>query len=151
MRSARTFRRPHVAADRRGISALEFGLIGGLLATLLLGAWDIGNAAQQQIRLHEALRAAAEYARSFPTDTTGITSAVSGALPGGWTDASVAAPVASCACWNASSGSSASSTCTCPTGETLERFLTLGVSRPFSAMLFRSLTLVSSSYVLRYQ
>ena len=151
MRSARASWRSRLARDRRGVSALEFGLIGGLLATLLIGTWDIGNAAQQRIRLQEALRAAAEYARSFPTDTAGISGAVIGALPAGWADASVAAPVATCACWDSASGSVASSTCTCPTGETLQRFLTLGVSRPFSAMLVKSITLVSASYVLRYQ
>ena len=137
--------------DRRGAAALEFGVVAGLLVILLLGVWDLGNAAQQEIRMQEALRAAAEYARSFPTNTTGISAAITAALPSDWTNVTVATPVDSCACWAPGTGTTASSNCSCPSGTTLARFLTLAASRPFSAMLIQSLTSISASYVLRYQ
>jgi Flp pilus assembly protein TadG len=117
--------------DRRGASALEFGAVGAVLAGLLLGVWDVGNAVQQQIRLTEALRAAAEYARSFPTDSTGISDAVTRALPSGWTNVTV-------------------SVCAAPTC-TPQGFISLSASRPFSAALIRSITSISASYVIRYQ
>lgn len=140
-----------LARDRRGISALEFGLVGGVLVVLVLSVWDLGSAAQQEIRLQEALRAAAQYASSFPTDTAGISNAVTNALPAGWADVSVATPTNSCACWSSSGGTAASSTCSCPTGTVLERMITLGVSRPFSPLLIQSITSISASYVVRYQ
>lgn len=140
-----------LARDRRGVSALEFGLIAGVLATILLSVWDIGNAMQQEIRLEQALRAAAQYAQSFPTDTAGITAAVTNAVPAGWSDVSVAAPSSACYCASSGSAAVASPGCTCPSGETLERFLTLGASRPYSAALLTSITTLSGTYVLRYQ
>jgi Flp pilus assembly protein TadG len=140
-----------LARDRRGVSALEFALVAGILATILLGVWDLGNAAQQQIRMQEALRAAAQYALSFPTDSTGIRNAVTAALPSGWTNVSVSTPTSSCSCWSASGGTTTSSTCSCPSGSTLQRFITLGVSRPFSPMLLSSITSVSARYAIRYQ
>ena len=39
--------------DRCGVSAIEFAIIGSLLATLMLGAYDLGNAAQQEIQLQD--------------------------------------------------------------------------------------------------
>lgn len=141
--------------DRRGIVALEFALIGGMLVMVMLAVWDIGNAAQQTIRLHEALHAAGQYALSFPTDQTGIRRAVTNALPSGWTNVTVSGPAYSCTCWS-SSGSSADPSgtapaCSCPDGLTVEEFLQIGASRPLAPLLIQTLSAASASYVVRFQ
>jgi Flp pilus assembly protein TadG len=71
--------------DRRGVSAIEFAIIAPIMVTLMLGAYDVGNAALQQIRLQEAVRSGGAYAISWPTDLSGIQTAVSDALPAGMT------------------------------------------------------------------
>ena len=70
--------------DRRGVSAIEFALIGSLLAMLMLAAFDFGKAILQEIQLQEAVRAGGVYATNQPTDVGGIQNAVASALPSGW-------------------------------------------------------------------
>ena len=48
------------------------------MASLLLSTYDIGNAVQQQLQLEQALRAAGQYAMSFPTQTGGLNSTNNG-------------------------------------------------------------------------
>ena len=68
--------------DRRGVAALEFAIIGPIMVTLLmLGIYDLGNAAQQQISLHEAVRAGGAYALNHPTEMGKIQDIVKNSLP----------------------------------------------------------------------
>lgn len=144
--------------DKRGISTIEFALILPILLTTMLFTYDLGNLAQQKIWLTESVRAGGAYASIFPTDSTGITNAVTNALVG-WNDTTVAAPVTSCACWSASGGTTSwsdlsdmTASCpACPSG-TVQRFVTLGVSRPFTALFLKSIaTKISASYVIQVQ
>jgi|SRR6185503_16794982 Flp pilus assembly protein TadG len=91
--------------DHRGVSAIEFALIGTILATLMLGAYDLGNAAQQQIQLQEAVRSGGAFAANWPTNVSGIQNAVASALPAAWklTNPGGVATIA-CSCLNASTG-----------------------------------------------
>ena len=75
----------HLPCDRRGVAAIEFAMIGSLTAILVLGAYDFGNAAQQQIQLQEAVRSGGAYAMNHATDVAGIQGVVTNALPSGWT------------------------------------------------------------------
>jgi Flp pilus assembly protein TadG len=71
----------HIRALRRnasGIAAAEFALIAPVMVTLLLSTYDVGNAVQQQLQLQQALRAAGQYAMSFPTQTGGLASTNNG-------------------------------------------------------------------------
>ena len=68
---------------------MEFALIAPILVVAAFATFDLGNAAQQQIELQEAVRAGAVYASSFPTDPTGIAAAVKNAVPASWTDVTV--------------------------------------------------------------
>ena len=140
---------------RRGVAAVEFAVVAGIAVVVMLAVWDLGNAAQQTIRLQEALRAAGQYALAFPTDAGGISNAVTNALPGGWTDVTVSGPNYSCNCWSSSSSSATASgvapDCTCPNGLTLQMFVQIGVMRPFTPALISTLTSVSASYVVRFQ
>jgi Flp pilus assembly protein TadG len=101
--------------DRRGTAALEFMLIALALFTLLLAVAGFGDITQRQIALQEAVRAGGEYARSFPTDQTGIQNAVTQALPSGWTLSGT--PAVTCSCSGAPtlcSGIATGTTCNSP-------------------------------------
>jgi Flp pilus assembly protein TadG len=91
--------------DRRGVSAIEFAVIAPIMATLMLGAYDFGNAAQQQIDLQEAVRAGGAYALNHPTDVSGIQTIVTNSLPNGWTLTNQGAVAAvACSCLNPTNG-----------------------------------------------
>lgn len=84
--------------DQRGVAALEFAVIGGLMVTLMLGAFDFGNAAQEQIALQQAVRSGGEYAVNFPAaPASAIQTAVSTAVANAGLTLS-AAPSVACSC-----------------------------------------------------
>jgi Flp pilus assembly protein TadG len=95
----------HLCRDRRGVAAVEFAIIATIMVTLMLGAYDFGNAAQEQVALQEAVRAGGAYAQSRPSDLTGIRNSVANALPAGWalSNAGGVAAVA-CFCLNPATG-----------------------------------------------
>jgi Flp pilus assembly protein TadG len=145
--------------DCRGIASLEFAIIATLMVIFVLAGFDLGHAAQQRILLQEAVRAGGQYAMSYPfnssgtVNTTAITNAISTALPASWTNATIGTPTASCSCWSSSGGTTASATCTCSGSATLQRYMTLSASRPYSGTGYLSAVLGtnSASYVARFQ
>jgi Flp pilus assembly protein TadG len=82
--------------DQRGTAAIEFMLIAMVLFTLLLAVAGFGDVTQRQVAIQTAVRAGGEYARFFPTDSAGIQTAVTNALPSGWTLSGV--PTVTCSC-----------------------------------------------------
>lgn len=82
--------------NQRGVAAFEFILIAAMVFTLALAGVGIGDVAQRNIAIHTAVRAGGEYARFFPTDQTGIQSAITSALPSGWTLSGT--PTVTCSC-----------------------------------------------------
>lgn len=84
--------------DRRGVAALEFAVIGGIMVTLALGAFDFGNAAQQQIALQQALRSGGEYARDFPAASASTIQAVVSSAASTARLALRATPTVACSC-----------------------------------------------------
>jgi Flp pilus assembly protein TadG len=136
--------------DRKGVSALEFSLVASMMITLMLGAFDFGNAAQQNIQLQEAVRAGGAYALQFPTNVTGIQSAVRGAMPRGWTLSS--APSVVCEC-QGSSGGITTTTCATPScAAGSAKLVKITATMPYSALLFTgALTNNTANYVVRYQ
>jgi len=155
----RAYRR--LLRDRRGMSALELVLVAAVLAPAIIAVVDIGNAAQQQIELQQALRAGGQYAMTFPADpsnTSNVNSAniktvVTAALPSNWTsgstkDITVGASTASCTCYP----SGTSVTCfsgACAAGQTPEGFITLTASTVYSGTFLN--TTINASYVVRFQ
>ncbi|MDR3531989.1 MAG: pilus assembly protein [Rhodopila sp.] len=71
--------------DRRGVSAVEFAIMASVMVMLMLGAYDLGNAAQEQIALQAAVQAGGSYALRYPTNPSSVQNAVTAALPAGWT------------------------------------------------------------------
>ena len=101
--------------DQRGAAAIEFILIALALFTLLLAVAGFGDVTQRQVAIQTAVRAGGEYARFFPTDPTGIQTAVTNALPSGWTLSGV--PTVTCSCAGATtscSGIATGTTCNPP-------------------------------------
>jgi Flp pilus assembly protein TadG len=91
--------------DRRGVSALEFAIVAPVMVTLMLGAYDLGNAAQRQIDLQEAVRSGGAYALNHPTDVSGIRTIVTNSLPAGWTLTNPGGVAAvACSCLNPTAG-----------------------------------------------
>src|ERR1700692_353845 len=52
--------------DRRGVSAVEFGLAAPMFLAALSPVIDLGLAFSQQIRINQAVEAGAQYASSNP-------------------------------------------------------------------------------------
>jgi Flp pilus assembly protein TadG len=133
--------------DRRGVSALEFSVIGLVMVTLMLAAYDIGNAAQEQIALQQAVRAGAAYAQYFPTDLNGIQNAVTNALPAGW--ALNNAPTVSCSC-NGAGYVCNQPPANCPSPVLVTISATMPYS-PISALFANIIPNNTASYVVRIQ
>ena len=137
-----------VLQARRGVAALEFGILASLLIVLLLGGFDVANALQQSIRLRQAVEAGSVYAVQYPGNSSGITSAIQAALPQGWNGTAAI----SCSCVSSSGTASAAPSCpaTCASGS-LQSLMTLSVTMPFSPWLLASLTQVSATNVIQYK
>lgn len=127
-----------------------------VIAIIVLGTYDLGNMISIRTKLDDALHAGGTYAMSYPTSLTNIQSAVTAALPAGWTDVTISTPVVACSCW-ATGGAVTSADCTadpiCPIGQVNQRFITLAVTRPFAPLLLPPATFdsVSTTYVVRVQ
>ncbi len=133
----------------RGVAAAEFALIAPAILTLMLAAYDIGNAVQERMQLEQAVRAGAQYALSWPDDTQGITNAINYALP--WTPTTINVSLA-CWCWSSSAGETESSCpATCPNGSVNRSYVTLTATNNATPFLFSAVTGNSATYVVRVQ
>ncbi|MEO3474539.1 TadE/TadG family type IV pilus assembly protein [Roseomonas sp. CAU 1739] len=125
--------------DRRGVAALEFVLILPVLTLIMITTADLGNALQQSIRLETAARAGAQYAFSYPSDTTGITDQVRNSLTG-WpvgTGITIPTPTLRCVCpGNASVTCANEDVCTVTT----QQFITVSVTRSHTPLLLTPFT-----------
>ena len=149
-----------ISGDRRGVAAIEFAAIGSLTVILMLGAFDFGNAAQQQIQLQEAARSGGAYAMNHATDVSGIQTIVANALPSGWTltNPGGVATVA-CSCLDPSSGNVTSLTgCssanfdTCASGSGIIVSITATMAYTSVDPLFAAaIPQLSATYVTRFQ
>jgi Flp pilus assembly protein TadG len=152
MSTSRTWR---FCRDRRGVSAVEFAMIAPIAATIMLGAFDLGNAAQQQIALQEAVRTGGQYAIHFPTNPTGVKSAVTSALPTGWTLTNPGGvPVVTCSC-NVNGTTTPYSDCSTPPANCTSPMLAIITAtkaytaiEPLVAAAIPSLT---ATYAVRFQ
>jgi Flp pilus assembly protein TadG len=148
---------------RRGISAVEFAFIAPVLAVILFAMVDVGGAAFQYIELVQALSAGSAYAMNHSSDTSGIKAAVTAALPSGWTNVTVGAPLYfcmnsanSCSSPPASSSPIPASTC-CPNGNCASsassgQAIYLTASRPNSSIILSSIgTKLNVCEIARFQ
>jgi Flp pilus assembly protein TadG len=135
--------------DRRGVAALEFSIIGLLMVTFMLAAYDLGNAAQQQVALQQAVRTGGQYALSYPTNPTGVRTAVLRALPASWTLSDPGGvPSVTCTCAGATVSCSSPGNCTPPF------LVTITATMPYQALtpLFAAaIPFNRATYVTRIQ
>ena len=94
-----------LARDRRGMSAVEFGLAAPVSLAMLTPVIDLGLAFSQQIKLNQAIEAGAQYATANPyngtTWATNVSTAITNAQPSLSFTPSVGAE--SCGCPNSTS------------------------------------------------
>jgi Flp pilus assembly protein TadG len=140
--------------DRAGVSAVEFAIVASIMVALVLAAFDFGNAAQTQIRLQQAVRAAGAYAVTCPTDTAGIQTAVTNALPSGWALSS--APGVTCSCLNPGTNATSATVCTAPNcvAPADAKIIKITATMPYTGLaspFFSALASNTASYVVRYQ
>ena len=155
----RIFARYGFPRDRTGISAMEFALIAPVLMTIMLGAFDLGNAAYQYIELDQVVRTGGQYALSNPSDTAGIAAAVSSAATDtGLSSVTVTGPTYFCACDPSGTSRATPVDCTTvptPPCSTPDQFVQIQASSPLQYILFNLSNVLGTnagaSYVARFQ
>ncbi len=156
-------RLPHLLRRRdRGAAALEFVLVMPLLASLMFVAADFGSAMQQAIRLESAARAGAQVALARAASVNEINAAVRASLRG-WQEGTNCGNTGgvtengyclSTAVWCQCSTSAVApaSAVDCnepPTGCTLQQYVSVGVRRPYRAILVVPVTVLTGNVELR--
>lgn len=148
-------RRRAVTHDKRGVAAIEFGMIMAAIVVVVLGTYDIGNYVLQQMKLSAAAAVGGLYAVSYPADTAGTTNAINAALPAGWVgNVAITGPSLSCACWTAGGGqvgASCAANPVCPAGQNIQRFITINLQLNYTPLLVSGLTSTSANYVAQVQ
>lgn len=148
-----------LGSDRRGISAMEFGIVVPAVVIIVTGTYDLGNLITIRSKIDDALHAGGIYAMSYPTDISGMEAAITAAVPSGWTTAgtfTVTTPTVVCSCW-ATGGAVTTSDCNaspiCPTDQVNQRFVTLTATQTYEPLLLPKVSFnsVSSTYVVRVQ
>ncbi len=149
-----------LCGDQRGVSAIEFAFVAPIMLMLMLGAYDLGNAVQQQIDLQEAVRSGGAYAMNHSTDVSGIQTVVTNSLPSGWilTNPGGVAAVA-CSCLNTSTGDvtnlagcTTTNFDTCASGSGLLVSVTATMAyTALTPLLANALPNNSATYVTRFQ
>ena len=137
--------------DRRGIAAMEFAVIGIPMAMLLFAAADFGMAIWQRLAMQSAVAAGASFAQVFPTQSAEIIKRIRISLPDSLKDSTIDPPTISCDC-GGGGGTMSGGACSasCPAGSK-RVFVTLSVSRDYSAFHFTAITGNSAFYVVRVQ
>ena len=133
-----------LARDRRGMSAVEFGLAAPVFLAMLTPVIDLGLAFSQQIRVNQAVEAGAQYASSNPYAGTSWASGVSSAITNA-TSLSVNPSVGAetCGCPNSTStaivtgsyGSPPTCTSNCPDGSKPGYYVTITANVTYTSVM----------------
>ena len=154
-----------LARDRRGVSAVEFGLAAPVLLAGLSPVIDLGLAFSQQIRVNQAVEAGAQYASSNPyagsSWSSGVSSAISNAIASPTITPSVGSET--CGCPNSTStaivtgsyGSPPSCSGSCPDGSNPGYYVTISVQATYTSVMpysiLGSTATLSSTAIVRVQ
>jgi Flp pilus assembly protein TadG len=150
--------------DRRGMSAVEFGLAAPVFLAILTPVIDLGLAFSQQIRVNQAVEAGAQYASSNPYAGSTWSSAVSSAMTNA-TTLSISPRVGSetCGCPNPTStaivggsyGSPPSCSGPCPDSSNPGYYVTISASLTYNSVMPYSIlgssTTLSSQATVRVE
>lgn len=101
--------------DRRGVAAIEFGIMIPLLSLMVVSVTDIGLALYRKMQVENAAQAGAQYAIVRGFDETGVTGAVTAATNSTTITASPK-PYQFCGCPTSAGVSTVSCGAICPSG-----------------------------------
>jgi Flp pilus assembly protein TadG len=134
---------------REGNAAVEFAFVAPLFIWMFVFMIDYGGQVLEAMSLDSAVRSGMEYARQFPEDTTGITSAVTNSAKTSSVSVSV---TQSCEC---TAGTSVSCTAPCAGGESLMKLVTVSATSPYTTIIpypdFVAPSSLRAEATLRYQ
>jgi len=152
--------------DRRGMSAVEFGLAAPVFMAMLTPVVDLGLAFSEQIRINQAVQAGEQYASSHPYAGSSWSSSVSSAMTNA-TTLSISPSVGGETCGCPNSGNTAIVTgagygsppsCTansCPDGSSPGYYVTITASATYTSVMPYSIlgssTTLSSQAVVRVE
>jgi len=153
-----------LARDRRGVSAVEFGLAAPMFLAALSPVIDLGLAFSQQIRINQAVEAGAQYASSNPYAGSSWSSNVSNAMTNAIANLTITPTVSNetCGCPNATSttitmGYGSPPTCTgpCPDSSNPGYYVTITAQATYTSVMPYSIlgssATLSSQAVVRVQ
>ena len=127
------------------MSALELPLVALVLVPAVMAVVELGNMAQQQIELQQALRAGGQYALKHGfNNADSIQTAVQQALPSNWTNITVGTQTVSCLCYSTNTSYNSDCPINCPIPETS---ITLTASTPYSGLFVN--TTIGAAYVVQ--
>jgi Flp pilus assembly protein TadG len=154
-----------LARDRRGVSAVEFGLAAPMFLAALSPVIDLGLAFSQQIRINQAVEAGAQYASSNPyagsSWSTGVSNAVTNAIANLTITPSVGSET--CGCPNSTStaivtgsyGTPPTCSGSCPDGSNPGYYVTISAQATYTSVMPYSIlgtsATLSSQAVVRVQ
>jgi Flp pilus assembly protein TadG len=137
-RPLRRFGLPRMLADAAtGATSVEFALAAPILLALLMPVADLGLAFSQQIQVHQAAQAGAQYASLHPWNSNsvgGITGAVTAATRLGGLQAQPA-PSQACGCPDGSTVAAATCGSRCADGGDAGYYVVVNARLPYSPIL----------------
>src|SRR5438309_8857727 len=133
-----------LARDRRGMSAVEFGLAAPVFLAMLTPVIDLGLAFSQQIRINQMVEAGAQYATANPYNGTTWATNVSSAMTNATTlSVSPVVGAETCGCPNSTStaivtgsyGTPPSCSGSCADGSSPGYYVTLSASLTYTSVM----------------
>lgn len=120
--------------SRSGVAAIEFAMLGPVLALSVVVAADIGFGFYSNMQVQNSAQAGTEYAAVHGFDATAVSNAVTNTTPGSGISAS---PTPSTFCGCPSSDTVATATCgsTCADGDLAGTYATVTATKTYSTMI----------------
>jgi len=134
--------------DRRGVAAIEFGIMIPLLSLMVVSVTDIGLALFRKMQVENAAQAGAQYAIVRGFDTTGVSNAVMAATNSTAITASPN-PIQFCGCPTSAGVSTVSCGAVCPSGAQAGTYAMVSAQGTYYTLI--NYQIVATSYTYNAQ
>ena len=134
--------------DRRGVAAIEFGVMIPLLTLMVVSVTDIGLALFHKMQVENAAQAGAQYAIVRGFDTTGVSNAVTAATNSTAITASPQ-PIQFCGCPTSAGVSTVSCGAVCPSGAQAGTYAMVSAQGTYYTLI--NYQIVATSYTYNAQ
>ncbi|WP_229194777.1 TadE/TadG family type IV pilus assembly protein [Bradyrhizobium acaciae] len=134
--------------DRRGVAAIEFGIMIPLLSLMVVSVTDIGLALFRKMQVENAAQAGAQYAIVRGFDTTGVSNAVTAATNSTAITASPN-PIQFCGCPTSAGVSTVSCGAVCPSGAQAGTYAMVSAQGTYYTLI--NYQIVATSYTYNAQ